>query len=235
MKRLISILLCMMITGCTKISGSLQSRIEEQIAAAANAPIMPANNRKTFYSYYLDPSLGRISSTDTGNVFSLDGVSFVMNLDVAKIVNEKYYPDQSVDHASPAKGETAAFAEGTVYDAYGNELNYQITVSECGAGLYLLNGECGYMHFESVCDQNKAPAIAARMITISRSAEIQPSEVLAVYTRREGIDYTGTPVELFEDKAPENGSIEELLVGYEGRTVSPEKEETEQETEKNTD
>ena len=86
---------------------------------------------------------------------------------------------------------------------------------------------CGYMRFDSLTDISSAPAIAAKMIEISRTITVDSTEVLAAYTRKEGIDYVGTPVELFEEKAPENGNIEEILVGYDGTKPKTESDEDE--------
>lgn len=229
MKRMVCLILCLLLTGCTKVSGSLQSRLEQQISAASEHAVNSPNSRKTYYSYYLDPSIGRISSTETGNVFSLNGVQFVMNLDVASIINEKYYPDSPVLHSYALDADVIAETSGKVKDRSGEELAYNARVCQYQDDLYVLNVDCGYIRFESLCGINEAPLIAARMIEIARSVTVSAGEVLAAYTTLEGIDYAGTPVELFEDKAPENGSIEELLVGYEGRSSQSEDENEEPE------
>lgn len=228
MKRFVCVLLCLILSGCSKISGSLQNRLDAALRAAESAEVSAPNNRKTFYSYYLDPSLGRIYSTETGNVFSKNGTSFVMNLDVPSIINDKYYPNKDNPHAFALSGEKIAEKTGVYTDAAGNETGYRVMIMEYDADEVIVSAECGYMRFDSLCTYNMAPSMAAAMLEISRSVTVSVQEVLSAYTIREGIDYAGTPVELFEDKAPENGSIEELLIGYDGRSV-PSDEETAQE------
>ena len=224
MKKLLAILLCIMICGCSKISGSLQSRLEQQIDAASEKPVAAANNRKTYFSYYLDPSIGKVSSDATSNVFTADGIEFAMSLDVAKIINEKYYPEQTVSHEQALKLDVIAETQGILTDRSGNDIPYEAKIYQYDENYVLLALSSGYVNFEAMCRENNAPAIAGRMIEISRSVNVSSQEVLAAYTTREGIDYAGTPVELFENKAPENGSIEELLVGYDGRKTEPDDE-----------
>ena len=232
MKRFVCLLLCLCLCGCTKISGSLQNRLNTALAEAERAPVNAPNNRKTFYSYYLDPSLGRIYSTETGNVFSRGGRSFVMNLDIASIINDKYYPSKDNPHAFALTGTKIAERTGVYTDAEGNETGYRVTIREYVEDEVIISAECGFMRFDSLCTYVEAPGMAAAMLEISRSVTVATSEVLSAYTIREGIDYAGTPVELFEDKAPENGSIEELLVGYDGRSSS-ESQETQEQTPQN--
>ena len=112
MKRIVCMLLCFCLMGCSKITGSLQNRLNTALSEAERAPVNAPNNRKTFYSYYLDPSLGRIYSTETGNVFSRGGRSFVMNLDIASIINDKYYPGQDNPHAFALSGKKIAERTG---------------------------------------------------------------------------------------------------------------------------
>ncbi len=223
MKKILCLVLCLFMASCSNISGSIQSRLDERISACENAPLKTPNNRKAYYSYYLDPSIGRIHSTGTGNVFSLDGDSFVMNLDVSKIINEKYYPEKEVARIDSLNTEKLAERSGTVTDLSGNEMPYHIVVSWCDDQEALVSVECGYMKFDSLCNTNTAPFIAEAMIAIGRTVSVSTAEVLSAYTTREGIDYVGTPVELFEDRTPENGSIEELLIDYDGR-VTPQQQ-----------
>jgi len=232
MKKILCLILVLFLCACSEYRGSVQSRLDQQISACENSAISNPNNRKTYYSYYLDPSIGRVYSTGTGNVFSLDGVSFVMNLDVAKIINEKYYPLKLDIHEYALSGEVLAQRDGTVTDISGNEIPYHAAVLLAKDMEVLVSVECGYMKFDSLCNTNIAPVIAAKMIEIGRSVSVSTAEVLNAYTTLAGIDYVGTPVELFEDKAPENGSIEELLVDYEGKVTPQEQPEETAEPEK---
>ena len=237
MKRLAAALMILfMVSGCTKITDPLSARLDAKTEEVLQAPVQPANNRKLFYSYYADPSVGRISSTATGNVFSCDGITFVMNLDAGRIVNEKYYPDASDTCSHQITGDIAAEKKGIMTDRSGNEKEYHIVITRISETDYLVSLRAADMSFSAVTGEADAPSAAAAMLKIARSVTVDHNEVMAAYSSREGIDYLGTPVELFEETAPENGSIEELLVGYDGRSAQPAQEENqESEQENNSD
>lgn len=198
------------------MSGDVQSRLDAAVSQALSSEPASANNRKEFYSYYLDPSVGRLASTATANEFQTGGSRFVMNLDVASIINSVYYPEETVSHDYALSGGEIARAAGTMTTAGGEEQPYEIVIEKTEDDRCLIHVSAGWMSFECLCDEALAPAAAGQMLKISRSVSVDTTEVIAAFTTKEGIDYVGTPVELFEDKAPENGSIEELLVDYNG-------------------
>lgn len=227
MRKFLLLMACLlMLNGCTMISAGIQPRLDQACAEAVSHPLSSANNRKQYYSYYLEPSVGRMASTETGNEFLMGSDRFVMNLDVAAIINEKYYPEQQIIHDYAIRGSVIAQAEGTMTCVDGSEKPYSVVIEQSDENECLIHVSAGYMSFEGFATEATAPAVAAEMLKISRSVTVESQEVLAAFTTMEGIDYVGTPVELFEDKAPENGSIEELLVDYDGQPrVTPGSEE----------
>lgn len=223
MKKLLCLLFSVfLLSGCTKITVSVQNRLEEACRLALNASVPSVNNRKQFYAYYLDPSLGRVSSTLTGNEFRMGSVRFVMNLDVARLINEKYYPEETVSHIYAVDGNEAAYTKGTLINTSNEELPYEIHVIQVDEDIFAVCADAGYMSFQCMCNLNDVPAAAGQMLMISRSVTVDRQEIMNAFTTLEGITYAGTPVELFEEKVPENGSIEELLIDYEGRKTQPE-------------
>lgn len=230
LRKILPALACvLMLNGCAKISAGIQPRLDAACAEAVSHPLSSANNRKKYYSYYLEPSIGRITSTETGNEFLIGSERFVMNLDVAAIINEKYYPEETVSHDLALSGTVIASASSSLICADGSEMPYSVVIEKTGEDDCLIHVTAGYMSFEGFASQASAPAVAGEMLKISRSVIVDKQEVLAAFTTMEGIDYVGTPVELFEDKAPENGSIEELLVDYDGRPRSTQEAETSEE------
>ena len=205
-----------LLAGCAAPSGSLSASLEQRVDEAAAQTVSVSNNRKQFYSYYIDPSIGKVSSTSTGNVFSCDGSLFVMNLDVPGIINAKYYPDAAASEVDLSFAEVMAEKEGTCTDASGNEIPYSVTVSKLDTGQFITVVRCNHVMLYGICDEAYVPNLAARMLVISRTVTVNTEEVLLAYSKQEKIDYIGTPVQLFEEIPPENGSIQELLTDYPG-------------------
>lgn len=209
-------LMIFLLAGCAEPSGSLGASLDQRIDEAAVQTVSVSNNRKQFYSYYIDPSIGKVGSTTTGNIFSCDGSLFVMNLDVPGIINAKYYPDAAANEVDLSFAETCAEKEGTCTDSSGNEIPYSVSVSKLESGQFITVVRCNHMMLYGICDEAYAASLAARMLLISRSVTVNTEEVLLAYCDQESIDYIGTPVQLFEEIPPENGSIQELLTDYPG-------------------
>ncbi|MDQ9831266.1 hypothetical protein RFX70_21010, partial [Acinetobacter baumannii] len=58
------------------------------MAAVNEKPKDTANHTKDYYAYYLPPDVGRLSGDETGNTLDWYGTKFVMNLNIAGIVEE---------------------------------------------------------------------------------------------------------------------------------------------------
>ena len=93
--RKIHLVLCLMLlSGCASTQTDLKLRLENSVATMAQAPIDDlADNNKPLYRYYIEPSVGRRDSTQTGNVFLLNGREFIMNLDIASVINTRFYDE----------------------------------------------------------------------------------------------------------------------------------------------
>ena len=57
-KKILTVLLCIVLTGCMQSSQTMQERLDEEIAAVSALPVPSASHRKPFYTYYTEPSIG---------------------------------------------------------------------------------------------------------------------------------------------------------------------------------
>ena len=95
-KKILTVLLCIVLTGCMQSSQTMQERLDEEIAAVSAFPIPSASHRKPFYTYYTEPSIGHYHSTETSNEFSYQSTKFVMNLNVQAIMDSSTDIAQSI-------------------------------------------------------------------------------------------------------------------------------------------
>ncbi|MBF1118943.1 MAG: hypothetical protein HXL58_08950, partial [Solobacterium sp.] len=51
-KKILTVLLCIVLTGCIQSSQTMQERLDEKITAVSALPIPSASHRKPFYTYY---------------------------------------------------------------------------------------------------------------------------------------------------------------------------------------
>ena len=211
MKQKLALIPVLLLFGCSRITDDIQTRLNDKLADAAETEINYTNYSKNYYSYYLQPSVGRMDADQTSNTFELDGNKFVMNLNIVSVISEKKGSGILLGKDAIDASQTIASSEGTYTDAEGTELPYEIRICSAGRTDAVIM-HTAYFDFCGFCDANKAPEMAAEMMRIARSARVNPDAILSEYAYDEAISYTGKAVKLFEDIAPESGTIEDLFV-----------------------
>ena len=200
----------LLMTGCAKYSADYQQMITDSLNDALSVPASSPDYSKAMYSYYVQPSIGRISSTASSNTFNSEGTQFVMNLEVQSIVNSAYYPDQQIETLQISDMEPAASESGTYTDYSGNECSYSVRIYEMDGDYYILFYS-QYMHFFAVTNKVQSAGMVEEMMQISKSIRINEEKILSSYSSHRTISNTRKELQLFEQVAPENGSIEELF------------------------
>ncbi|MBR4163747.1 MAG: hypothetical protein IKR11_09510 [Solobacterium sp.] len=216
MKKILKILasgmLIMAMSGCTKITQDLQTRLNEKIAFAESVPASSPTYRKPYYAYYVEPSVGRLSSDELSNMFLYDNIRFVMSLNVSNIINEKYYQNIEADLTKNVlEDAVVASMEGTYKDFENHELTYAVKVCRL-ANEYFTIFHTRAVDFYALSDIYSIPDVCAKMLLISKSVHVNQDTILANYSTQEAISYEGKTVKLFEDISPESGKIEDLFV-----------------------
>ncbi len=210
-KILVPVLAAFLLAGCSSYQGDLQSELNQRLASAQEKQILGAEYNHRFYSYYLEPGVGRMGSSLTSNTFCYEGTKFVMNLNVPSVINAAYYTSESDPFTAISGGSELAKSEGSYLDRDGREHGFSV-------GVYLLNSEVfTYLvsdtaEFFAVSDSELAAAqIAGRMLTLARGLEVNSDAVLSTFSMRQTISYSRKKLELFQNIAPESGTITELF------------------------
>lgn len=209
MKKILYLILsALMLSSCTvKTSIDLQSELESSLASANDAKIFTSNINKPLYSYYLPPSIGRNKSTQTSSILNDRGRKFVMNLNVASIIQEKYYSEteQTDDFQDPI-----VKCEGEYIDVDETTHSYTVTTYEMN-DYYVTVFHSDVVEFYSVLDALSTCDIVEDMLRISRSMRVDTDAVIQAYSNKKTVDYKSEKIELFEQIVPESGRIEELF------------------------
>ena len=211
MKKTASILLLMtlVLSGCTQVSGDLNGRVKKSIADALALPASQANRNKTFYSYYIEPSVGRYSGNNTGNVFTYEGAKFLMNLNVPVIINEDAYPQSTADGIESI-ADPVVDQSGTYLDSSEINHTYRLRIYQQDA-VFLTALNTDTVKFYAVTDQVKAADLAGEMLKIAKSVEVNEKTVLAAYTNHQTLNYETEKVQLYNEVVPESGAVSDLI------------------------
>jgi hypothetical protein len=212
MKRIASAVICFSLifaAGCTDSGNTPAQSVQASLSRVLSQTAAKANHSKEYYSYYIEPSVGRYSSTKTGNIFSYQGTKFAMNLNVAEIINAKYYPEQSLENSSAAK-DAAIELQGTYIDSEQIQRTYRVCMYQDGTRiLILLNTDT--VSFCGISEQAQAPSLAGEMLKIARSVETDEEEIALAYTNHKTLDYKTEKIQLFNEVVPESGTISDLI------------------------
>ena len=204
--------------GCAG-SVNLPARVGEELVNAQNTIIYPANISKPYYSFYLEPDIGRVEADMTSDIFMLEGIRFVMNLNVPEIVNSNFFTEVPVASARVSQDPVLSL-DGTLKDIKDVERSWKLNVYEVETGSCAIVFTTYSSTFYAVCPSAFVPRLCGRMLKIARTVQVVTDEVLNAYTTKDTVVFKSSTIKLFESVAPINGRIEELFesdnaVGYE--------------------
>ena len=204
-KKILTVLLCIVLTGCMQSSQTMQERLDEKITAVSALPIPSASHRKPFYTYYTEPSIGHYRSTETSNEFSYQSTKFVMNLNVQAIMDSSTDIAQSIYTQMPIAKNTGSFQNmldesvSYVCEIYQVNRHYAVFFTSSAVNLF------------GVTEIGDAVELAGKMYSIARSVIVRKDVVSQVYSHESAIDYEGEAINLYKDIAPEEGTLQELI------------------------
>jgi len=202
--------LALFLGACNRVAGDMQARLDGSLAdVLAYEPGYPTYN-KEYYSYYIEPSIGRLEADTTSNLFVVNGSQVLMRVNVSSVVNEKYYRSADSEDDPLASVGVIAESSGTYIDFLGDDYDYVVWLRKLDDRM-VVQMNAGYMEFSSITYEEKAIEVASAMLEIARSVKVNKNEVLADYAISETINYVGKQVALFDEMAPESGTLEELF------------------------
>jgi len=203
----------LLLAGCTTYAQDLTAVVNDKLAEVQSEPAGKPYYNSTYYYYYVDPGVGRISSDRTSNVLSLNGTKFVMNLNVPGIIQSAYYADASAADSTVQGLQTVVSVSGSYLDYDGSENEYRVYIYQMDDSYYTIVST-PTMEFYSFSGKYEAAEVAAEMIRIARSVRIMKDEILADFSNRQVISYSRKKLELFQNIAPENGVVDELFADH---------------------
>jgi len=210
MKKIGIVLLTLLMFGCSANPAELEDVLMQSLyPQVQNSMACIADNHKPLFSYYASPSVGRRESTETSNVFLIDGVEVVMNLDISTVMNSKYYPD-----AFSIKKKTddeIVYLNGKYRDCKGKEYEYVLSVYLLNNGKYYVDFQTHFVNFYATVDYVLIDEIVVQMMKISQTVEVNETAVITYYSSKPSDEHEREKVELFQEQIAENGRLDELI------------------------
>lgn len=222
-KLIILILITLVVTGCA--AKDYKTELAEALTIEANKEYERINNHnKKLYTFYIDPSVGNISSEKAYSVLEFLGNSFSMNLNVREIITNEYYNRNVINYG---KDYLTFNSEGTYISDKGEERSYQALVYEDDGLCYLILKGDGIV-FNSVLRNSQVYGVALKMMSILKSVEIDKQAVIESYSANDNITYVKETTELFTANITTTTTLDEIINRNENVEYEVEVEETEQ-------
>ncbi|KAF0226343.1 MAG: Uncharacterized protein FD133_1587 [Erysipelotrichaceae bacterium] len=189
---------------------NLKASADDAEALKTNTSV---NIRKGLYSYYLPSHIGRKSSTVTSSILTSNNVNILMNLDVIDVISDTYYDSTKTFKSMLAATQNVMTFDGNFLNSKDEPITYRVSVLEITENKIMLTLEGGYFMFVAITPLALSTEILADMIQIARTSTVDSEAVLLSYSARESIDYKKETLDMFNQIAPESGTILDMISG----------------------
>ena len=204
------LLLCFFLFACSgKID--LLSQLDAVFTKEAKAMKIRKNNYTDYVDYYLPSDLSEEESGKLSNTFRYGESSVIMNVNIAGIINTKYYEEQDIVNEGFFDESRSLYRRNAYYlntDGDSREYLYELYRYEDHYLLYFISPELVFYGY--VSEEDVIP-LTSRILLIAKSASVKDEDVIAVYSSKDVIDYQKKQVNLFETIMPVNGVIHDLM------------------------
>lgn len=224
------LLLVSLLSGCT-FDETMAEMMDEMLNKAASLEIAETKTHvKQYYSYYLQPSIGRRDSTAISNVFVFEDDEFVMNLNVSSVIKNEYYleADTKILPVYSRSKILVYTAEGQCLNSSEEQMNYKVSVYDLSRNSYLVILESDYFTFLSRCPLGSVVQISEQMLLTCRTAEIYSEPILRDFGAQNDETYEKQKVEIVKELIPESGLVEDIIPNSSENTEPNQSEEEEQ-------
>ena len=205
-KFLLCLSLLIFLTGCYEAS-DIEKEVNDAISELANNKSNRNDNHvKRYYKYYLPPDVAAIGSEDTYNIFGTEATTFVMNLDVGRVIDDKYY------HTNDYDNDSIYLNNYLVYELNGHILSsdFDINVYQHD-DLYLLELCMNDVIFSACVRLNFVKETLRKMLIIGDSVNIDEMAIIDELSNKDVIEYRKEKIDLFQIIIPKDGRLEELI------------------------
>ncbi len=228
--------ICLMLLFITLLSGctfdeTMSVMMDEMLQEASTVEIADTKTHvKQYYSYYLQPAIGRRSSTAISNVFVFDDDEFVMNLNVSSVIKNEYYleADTKILPIYSRSKRLVYETEGQCSNSSAELMNYKVSIYDLSRNSYLVILESDYFTFLSRCPLGSVVQISEQMLLTCRTAEVYSEPILKDFGVQNDETYEKQKVEIIKEMIPESGLVEDIMPNSSSQDESSQDEEEEQ-------
>ena len=203
-----------MLSGCVS-QNDLTKRLDAIFSEEMNAETIRRNNYSQYIDYYLPRDTGELEGDMLSSRFSYNESSFVMDINISGIINERYYSDQTMKDEGFFDPSKLVYERISSYlDVDEKEHPYSYRVYSYG-NRYLSYFQSKDLLFYGYASLSDIADMTSRILLMAKSAAIRENDVISAYSSKTEVDYEKKQVNLFETIMPVNGNVNDFMVDKE--------------------
>lgn len=212
MKRFVIVIAIFLLSACS-YNGDIKNGLDKLFIDAASENFKVRNNNYSEYiDYYLPSDVYEEDSNKIAFVFNYNKCKFVMNLNIAGIINNKYYTNNlNYDEGFFDSNKLFYSYEGIYKDLDNADNKFIYNVYEYNDKYYCLFSSNSVIIY-AYSNKYDIVDLSSRIILITRSADIKNEEIINNYSSKDVVDYQKKQVDLFETVLPVNGRIDDMML-----------------------
>jgi len=215
-KKIISLLICLLtLSACvTNNISDFEAEVNKGIEGAM--PInnsLGVNNITKYFSYYLPKDMTEYVCEETYAVFNFNESPIVMNLNIANIINKKYFTNVSLSSDDYFNKEKLIYSKtGALTTKKGIVSDYLINIYSRDDTSVYIEFVTPNMCFHSVCVNSMLSEVIKHIVIMVQYIQVDDDLVLKNYYDRDLIDYQKKNVDLFDRIIPAHGRLDEMII-----------------------
>ena len=213
--RKILLLLCMLLGLCACKSIDLSGLDDDLNAIFKNVGDIGTyrtNNIMNYYSYYLPSDMSEEALDSDSIVLKYGDSRIIMNLNIANIINTRYYPDYVLDDEGFFNDEYLIYrSEGTYQNYEGLNKNYIYRLYNY-EDTYVVHLCTSDMNYYGTVQKGDISTVTGHLLTIAKNSSVNADDIVSAYSNKDVIDYKKKQINLFDSNVQDNGDIANLLI-----------------------
>ena len=214
MKKIILFLcLLMALSACRSIdTDSIKADLDDTFTPYYDAGTYRINNFMPYYSYYLPGDMSEETLDSDSIVLKYGDSRIIMNLNIANIINTRYYPKQVLNDEGFFNEEYLIYISEGDYETYTGEKKDYIYRLYDYEGTYVLHLCTSDMNYYGTVAAEDIGIVTRHLLTIARNSEVNSDEVVSAFSNKDVIVYKKKQINLFDTSIQNNGDIANLLI-----------------------
>lgn len=201
-----------MLCGCKTIeNNTLSNTLDDVLASFSDVKNYRINNILEYYSYYLPSDMAEETADSDSIVLKYNNSRIIMNLNIANIVNSKYYHSSIIDEGF-FDDQYLVYKNNGTYNNQENINKAYILKVYAYKDLYALEFITSDMNYYGSVNKNEIDEVVKHLLIMAKNTSVDNEAIVKDFSNKDVIDYKKKQINLFDTSMPVNGELTEILV-----------------------